>query len=160
MPAYRELVRIVGAEHVLGAPPRDSPYNHDATHRRGIAGRAEGVVCPGSAEEVAAVVRWCYDHDGPIVPRGGGTGLTGGAVPVEGGVVCSLERLRRIRELAPGLWRIHPEAGVSTHHVQRLARENGLMFAPDPGAAEQSHIAGNVATNAGGPHALEYGVTG
>jgi glycolate oxidase subunit GlcD len=106
------------------------------------------------------VVGWCYAHDVPIVPRGGGTGLTGGAVPMEGGVVCSLERLRGVRELEPQLWRILPEAGVSTRHVQRLARENGLFFAPDPGAAEQSQIGGNVATNAGGPHALKYGVTG
>ena len=65
-----------------------------------------------------------------------------------------------MRELEPGLWRIFVEAGVTTRHVQRLARENGLMFGPDPGAAEQSQIGGNVATNAGGPHALKYGVTG
>jgi glycolate oxidase subunit GlcD len=96
----------------------------------------------------------------PLIPRGGGTGLAGGAVPIEGGVVCSLERLRAIRELEPGLWRIHPEAGVATRHVQRLARENGLCFPPDPGASEQSQIGGNVATNAGGPHAFKYGVTG
>jgi len=160
MPTHRELSRIVGAEHVLRAPSPASPYNNDATRRAGLEGRAEAVVLPGSAEEVAEVVRWCYAHDTPIVPRGGGTGLTGGAVPTEGGVVCSLERLRGVRELAPELWRIHPEAGVTTRHVQRLARENGLMFAPDPGAAEQSQIGGNVATNAGGPHALKYGVTG
>jgi glycolate oxidase subunit GlcD len=154
-----ELSRLVGAEHVLEAPP-GSPYNRDATGRRGVQGRADAVVLPASAEEVAAVVGWCYAHDVPIVPRGGGTGLTGGAVAMQGGVVCSFERLRRVRELEPALWRMLPEAGVSTRHVQRLARENGLFFAPDPGAAEQSHIGGNVATNAGGPHALKYGVTG
>ena len=65
-----------------------------------------------------------------------------------------------MRELEPGLWRMLPEAGVPTREVQRLAREHGLFFAPDPGAAEQSQIGGNVATNAGGPHALKYGVTG
>jgi glycolate oxidase subunit GlcD len=117
-------------------------------------------VAPDDAQGVAAVVGWCYSHDVPIVPRGGGTGLTGGAVPIDGGVVLSLERLRGVRELDPGLWRLFAEAGVSTRDVQRLARENGLMFAPDPGAAEQSQIAGNVATNAGGPHAVKYGVTG
>jgi glycolate oxidase subunit GlcD len=154
-----ELSRLVGAEHVLEAPP-GSPYNRDATGRPGIEGRADAVVLPGSAAEVAAVVQWCYEHDVPIVPRGGGTGLTGGAVATQGGVVCSLERLRRVRELVPELWRIFPEAGVTTRDVQRLARENGLFFAPDPGAAEQSQIGGNVATNAGGPHALKYGVTG
>jgi glycolate oxidase subunit GlcD len=155
----RELSRLIGAEHVLDAPV-GSPYNRDATGRRGVEGHADAVARPGSAEEVAAVVGWCYAHDVPIVPRGGGTGLTGGAVPMQGGVVCSLERLRGVRELEPQLWRIFPEAGVRTRDVQRLARENGLVFAPDPGAAEQSQIGGNVATNAGGPHALKYGVTG
>ena len=155
----RELSRIVGAEHVLEALA-SSPYNHDAARRRGVQGRAEAVVLPGSAAEVAALVGWCYEHDVAIVPRGGGTGMMGGAVATQGGIVCSLERLRRVRELEPALWRILPEAGVSTRDVQRLARENGLFFGPDPGAAEQSQIGGNVATNAGGPHALKYGVTG
>jgi glycolate dehydrogenase FAD-linked subunit len=155
----RELGRVLGPEHVLDAPP-GSPYNRDCSDRRGIDGHAQAVALPGSAQQVAELVGWCYEHDVPLVPRGGGTGLTGGAVPTHGGVVCSLERLRGVRELEPGLWRLFVEAGVSTRHVQRLARESGLMFAPDPGAAEQSHIGGNVATNAGGPHALKYGVTG
>ncbi|HEV7527534.1 MAG TPA: FAD-linked oxidase C-terminal domain-containing protein [Solirubrobacteraceae bacterium] len=155
-----ELARLIGAEHVLVAPPANSPYNSDASRRRDVHGRADAVALPGSSQEVADVVRWCYAHDVAIVPRGGGTGLTGGAVPTEGGVVLSLERLRGVRELEPGLWRMLPEAGVLTRDVQRLARENGLFFAPDPGASEQSQIGGNVATNAGGPHALKYGVTG
>jgi glycolate oxidase subunit GlcD len=155
-----ELSRLIGREHVLDAPPRQSQYNRDSSNRRGVEGRADAVALPGTAEEVEAVVAWCYAHDVPIVPRGGGTGLVGGAVATQGGVVLSLERLRRVRELEPGLWRMLPEAGVSTRDVQRLARENGLLFAPDPGAAEQSQIGGNVATNAGGPHALKYGVTG
>jgi FAD/FMN-containing dehydrogenase len=154
-----ELGRLVGAEHVLDAPP-GSEYNRDASGRRGLDGRAEAVVLPGSAEEVAAVLGWCYEHDVPLVSRGGGSGLVGGAVPTPGSVVCSLERLRAVRELEPGLWRMCTEAGVTTRNVQRLARENGLLFGPDPGAAEQSQIGGNVATNAGGPHALKYGVTG
>jgi glycolate oxidase subunit GlcD len=154
-----ELSQLLGGEHVLEVPVR-SPYNRDSSNRRGVEGRADAVVLPGSAQEVAAVVRWCYAHDVAVVARGGGTGLLGGAVATHGGVVCSLERLRAVRELEPGLWRMLPEAGVSTRDVQRLARENGLMFAPDPGAAEQSQIGGNVATNAGGPHALKYGVTG
>jgi len=155
----RELSRLIGAEHVLDAPV-GAPYDRDAGRRRGVDSKAEAVARPGSAQEVAAVVAWCYEHDVPIVPRGGGTGMMGGAVATHGGVVVSMERLRRVRELEPALWRMLPEAGVSTRDVQRLARENGLMFAPDPGAAEQSQIGGNVATNAGGPHALKYGVTG
>src|SRR5437899_825182 len=107
----KELSRIVGDEHVLEVPA-SSPYNDDAARR--VSGRADLVALPGSAEEVAAVVGWCYAHDVPIVARGGGTGLTGGAVPTEGGLVCSLERLRRVRELEPALWRMLPEAGVRT----------------------------------------------
>lgn len=155
----RELGRLIGPENVLDAAG-SSPYNRDCSNRRGIEGRAAGVALPAGAQEVATVLAWCYEHDVAVVARGGGTGLTGGAVPTHGGLVLSLERLRGVRELEPGLWRLFVEAGVSTRDVQRLARENGLMFAPDPGAAEQSQIGGNVATNAGGPHALKYGVTG
>src|SRR5271165_4137827 len=132
--------------------------------RRGAPARGAGPGgcggAPGQRARGAEVLRWCYVHDVPLVARGGGTGVAGGAVATHGGVVCSLERLRAVRELEPSLWRMLPEAGVSTRDVQRLARENGLFFAPDPGAAEQSQIGGNVATNAGGPHALKYGVTG
>ncbi|HUA10783.1 MAG TPA: FAD-linked oxidase C-terminal domain-containing protein [Solirubrobacteraceae bacterium] len=154
-----DLGRIVGAEHVFEPPP-GSPYNRDATLRRGLQGRADAVVLPGDAQEVAAVLAWCYERGVPLVTRGGGTGLAGGAVPSEGGVVCSLERLTAVLDVEPALWRLRVQAGVTTAHVHRLARENGLVFPPDPGAGEQSTIGGNVATNAGGPHALKYGVTG
>jgi glycolate oxidase subunit GlcD len=106
------------------------------------------------------VVGWCYEHDVPIVPRGGGTGYAGGAVPLDGGVVLSLERLTKLRSFEPLLWRMHVEAGVPTAEVRRIARESGLLFPPDPGAAEQSQLGGNIATNAGGPHAFKYGTTG
>jgi glycolate oxidase subunit GlcD len=127
---------------------------------RGVQGMADAVVLPSSPDEVAAVMRWCYEHDVPLTARGGGTGLAGGAIPVGGGVVIGFERLNRIRQFDPLLWRIHVEAGVTTGDVQRLARENGLRFPPDPGAAEMSQIGGNIACNAGGPHAFRYGVTG
>ena len=109
---------------------------------------------------MARTVAWCYEHDVPIVPRGGGTGFTGGAVPLGGGVVLSLERLTKVRHLDPGLWRAAVEAGVITADVRRRARENGLFFPPIPAPSEQSQLGGNIATNAGGPHAFKYGVTG
>ncbi|HEY3962029.1 MAG TPA: FAD-linked oxidase C-terminal domain-containing protein, partial [Gaiellaceae bacterium] len=118
------------------------------------------VVLPATTEEVAAVMRWCYENDMPLTARGGGTGLAGGAIPVNGGVVIGFERLNRVRQFDPLLWRMHVEAGVTTGDVQRLARESGLRFPPDPGAAEISQIGGNIACNAGGPHAFKYGVTG
>ena len=126
---------------------------------RGLRGRADAVCFPETTEDVARVVAWCYDHDVPITPRGGGTGLAGGAIP-DGGVVLALERLNRVRSFEPLLWRMHVEAGVTTGTVHRLARENGLRFPPDPGAWESSQIGGNIACNAGGPHAFKYGVTG
>ena len=146
-----------GPELVVEGVP--ALYLSDATESRGLSGNAEAVVLPRTAAEVAEVVSWCYERGVPITPRGGGTGFAGGAVPL-GGVVLGLERLRRIRSLEPLLWRMEVEAGVTTADVRRVARENGLLFPPDPGAAEQSQIGGNVATNAGGPHAFKYGVTG
>ena len=127
---------------------------------RGVQGTADAVVLPSSVDEVAAAMRWCYENDVPLTARGGGTGLAGGAIPVQGGVVIGFERLNRVRQFDPLLWRIHVEAGVTTGDIQRLARENGLRFPPDPGAAEISQIGGNIACNAGGPHAFKYGVTG
>jgi len=155
---HDDLVALLGAEQVLD--PADRERSADATVAMGLRGRADAIVAPRDAEQVAAVVAWCYERGVAIVPRGGGTGWAGGAVPVDGGVVVSLERLNRVRSFDPLLWRIEVEAGVLTCTVQRLARENGLVFPVDPGAAEQSTIGGNIATNAGGPHTFKHGVTG
>jgi glycolate oxidase subunit GlcD len=154
----RGLGEIVGGEHVL-APP-SAAYASDATEGRGIGGRLDAVVMPADAEQVARVVAWCYERDVAIIPRGGGSGLAGGAVPVDGGVVLALERLTRVRSFEPDLWRACVEAGVGTADLRRRARAAGVYYPPDPGAAEQSQIGGNIATNAGGPHAFKYGVTG
>jgi glycolate oxidase subunit GlcD len=152
----RELRAAVSADIVSPT----AAYLTDQTEARGLSGRADAVALPRSSEEVAEVVAWCYAHGVAVVPRGGGTGYAGGAVPLHGGVVLSLERLDRVRSFDPLLWRIEVEAGMRTSEVRRVAREGGLLFAPDPGAAEQSQIGGNIATNAGGPHAFKYGVTG
>jgi glycolate oxidase subunit GlcD len=153
----RDLASFVGDDAVLLEPPAE--YLVDATSSRGVRGHADAVVLPATTAEVARVLAWCYEHDVPVVPRGGGTGFAGGAVPY-GGVVLGLERMDRVRSFDPLLWRIVVEAGVTTWRLRRLARENGLVFPPDPGAGEQSQIGGNVATNAGGPHAFKYGVVG
>src|SRR5258707_15040627 len=136
------LGALLGAEQVL-LPEGDSPYDRDASGRRGLAGRAEAVALPRSAEQVAALVGWCYEHDVPIVPRGGGTGLAGGAVPTEGSVVCSLERLRGVRELEPGLWRMFVGAGGETPLLARLERGNRRFFRPPAGAAAPGAVGGN-----------------
>jgi FAD/FMN-containing dehydrogenase len=147
-----ELERIVGAAHVeRGAVVGDMA----------LPGRAATLVRPGSAAEVAVVVAWCYERDVPIVPVGGRSGLAGGAAVLDDGAVAvALDRLSAVRSFEPELWRMEAEAGVTTHTVARRARESGLFFPPDPGAAEQSQLGGTIATNAGGPHAFKYGVTG
>jgi glycolate oxidase subunit GlcD len=154
----RDLKDLLGADAVLPGDARG--YESDETEGMGVRGRPDAVALPSTAPEVERLVRWCYAHDVAIVPRGGGSGFAGGAVAVEGGVVLSLERMAAVRAFDPLLWRMHVEAGVRTATVHRLARENGLFFPPDPGASEQSQIGGNIATNAGGPHAFKYGVTG
>jgi glycolate oxidase subunit GlcD len=152
------LAAVVGDERVVRGPV--DAYVKDETETRLIVGSCAAVVEPRSTEEVAAVVRWAYEHEVPVVPRGGGTGYAGGAVPFAGSVVVSLAKLTAFRRFDPELWRAEVEAGVTTHLLQRRARENGLLYPPDPGAGEQSHIGGNIATNAGGPHAFKYGTTG
>jgi glycolate oxidase subunit GlcD len=153
-----ELRALVGDAGVGDAD--DRRWAQDATEAQGLRGRPDAVVLPGSTEEVRAVVAWCCAHELPIVPRGGGSGFAGGAVPLHGGVVVALDRMTRVRSFDPLLWRIHVEAGLRTSELRRIVRESGLLFPPDPGAAEQSQIGGNIATNAGGPHAFKYGVTG
>ncbi len=127
----------------------------------GAGGNAPVLVHPDSAEQVRELVAWAYANDVAILPVGGASGLSGGIVPVSEGpaLAIALDRLSRVRSFDPLLWRIEVEAGVTTADVKRLARENGLLFPPDPGAVEQSQIGGNLATNAGGPHAFKYGVT-
>jgi len=149
-----DLASLVGAEHV----ERDVVLA-DAS---GLTGRAAALVRPADAVQVAAVVAWAYERDVAIVPVGGRTGYCGGIVPERDreSVAVALDRLAAVRSLDPGRWRMEAEAGVTTATVARRARESGLLFAPDPGAAEQSQLGGNVATNAGGPHAFKYGVTG
>jgi FAD/FMN-containing dehydrogenase len=145
--------QIVGVNHV-----EREIWLTDAS---GATGNAPVLVRPANAEEVRELVAWAYANDIQILPVGGATGFSGGIVPEFSGpgIAIALNRLTSLRSFDPLLWRMEVEAGVTTANVQRLARENGLLFPPDPGAAEESQIGGNLATNAGGPHAFKYGVT-
>ena len=153
---HADLAAIVGADHVEARRAR----SQDAS---GLRGRAGALVRRAARAEVAAVVAWCYERDVAMIPVGGRSGYSGGIVPRPSdadAVAIALDRLDAIRSFDPLLWRMEAEAGVTTATVARRARENGLLFPPDPGAAEQSQLGGNLATNAGGPHAFKYGVTG
>lgn len=158
--ALQAELRALAGDDAVVDPERAAPLCLDATIDRGLRGRADAVVLPRDADALARVVAWCHDRDVAIVPRGGGTGFAGGAVPLDGGVVVGTERLRGTREVDHASWTLAVDAGFTTEEVRRFARENGLWYPVDPGAAEQSCIGGNVATNAGGPHAFKYGVTG
>jgi glycolate oxidase subunit GlcD len=153
----RELRALLGDGSVL--PGDTTRYLHDATELEGVRGRAAAVVLPADESELARAMAWCYRHDVPMVPRGGGTGFAGGCVPLDGEVVLATERLRSGASVDAGEWRMRVPAGLTTTDVRRLARENGLYYPVDPGSSEQCLIGGNIATNAGGPHAFKYGVT-
>ena len=154
-----DLRRLVGDAGVI-QPVIDRTWLSDGTESAAVLGAARAVVRPVDARQVQCVVAYCIEQGVPIVPRGGGTGYAAGAVPFAGSIVLSLDRLRAVRSRQPEIWSLAVEAGVTTAEVRRFAREDGLLFPPDPGAQEQSQIGGNVATNAGGPHCFKYGVTG
>jgi glycolate oxidase subunit GlcD len=152
-----ELRRIVGADNVLTDPDRLLVYESDAsaTHRA-LPG---AVVLPGSTEEVAAVFRLLAGAGVPVVPRGAGTGLSGGAIATEGGVVVGTARMTRILELDPENRRARLQPGVLNADLSEAALPYGLHYAPDPSSQPACTIGGNVAENSGGPHCLKYGVT-
>jgi len=148
----------LGADGVLSSPSDLVVYECDGfTIEKN---RPEAVVFPRSTQEVAAVVRLCHRHGVSMVPRGAGTSLAGGCLPVGGGVVVMLTRMKRIVEINLRDRYAVLEAGVPNIELGRALAGTGYRFAPDPSSQGASTIGGNVATNAGGPHTLKYGVTG
>ena len=152
--ALRELAAIVGDQHVISDGGL-APFTHDATF---MDGRLIAAVLPGTAEEVARVMRVCNQLEIPVVARGAGTSLVGGSVPLGGGVVLSLERMSGI-EIDTGNVCAIAGAGAITGRIQEEAALHGLMYPPDPASAQMSSIGGNIACNSGGPSCLKYGVT-
>ncbi len=150
------LTSIVGPAHVKTDAVSLIGYGTDAL-KRGTP--ADIVVLPGTTQEVAAVVRLCATRRLPIVPRGAGTGYTGGAVPTHGGVVLSLERLNRILEIDEANLVAVVQPHVITGDLQDAVEKVGLFYPPDPASLRQSVIGGNVAECAGGPRAFKYGTT-
>lgn len=122
-------------------------------------GKPLAVVLAETRDDVVAVLGWATTHRVPVVPRGAGTGLAGGATATEGCVVLALHKMTAITELSPADEIAVVEPGVITADLDRAAREHGLMYAPDPSSYEISTIGGNLATNAGGLRCVKYGVT-
>jgi glycolate oxidase len=117
------------------------------------------VVIPHSVEQIAALMRFATEHKLPVTPRGGGTGLSGGALAVEGGICLSMERFSTLLEIDTQNCQATVEPGVTTQRLQEAAAEAGLYYPPDPSSRGTSHMGGNIAEGAGGPHAVKYGVT-
>jgi glycolate oxidase len=151
-----DLAAIVGAAFIRTDDAARAEYGADALKR---GHPADVVVLPADAAQVAAIVRLCARERVPIVPRGGGTGYTGGSVPVHGGVVVSLERLNRILEIDEANLVAVVEPNVVTGDLQDAVERVGLFYPPDPSSLRQSAIGGNVAESAGGPRAFKYGTT-
>jgi glycolate oxidase len=154
--ALHNLKTLLGPDHILTTPEERWGYAYDATDR---AAMPEAVVFPGSAAEIAAIVRLANEHRFPVVPRGAGTGRSGGSVPIEGGVVLVLTRLNRILEISrPDLVAV-VEPGVILSRLKQAVEAEGLYYPPDPSSADFCTIGGNVAECAGGAVAVQYGVT-
>ncbi len=151
-----ELGAVVGAAHLLHNPEDTIVYESDGTAERGL---PTVVVLPGSAEEVEAVVRIARRHGVPIIPRGAGTGLSGGAVPDSGGVMIGTARMHRLVELDVRNQFAIVEPGMVNAELSALVSRHNLFYAPDPSSQRACTIGGNVAENSGGPHCLLYGMT-
>src|SRR5919201_1003824 len=131
-------------------------YQYDASPETAL---PDAVVIPGSAEEVAAVLRICAEEKVPVISRSGATSLAGGTVPVEGGVVITFARMDRILAIDVDNLRALVEPGVVNLSMSQALKPHGYYYAPDPSSQGACTIGGNVGTNAGGPHTLLYGVT-
>ena len=152
-----ELVAAVGPEWVVSDPDRLLVYEADAQTAHSHAPQA--VVLPADTEEASKVVRILHDFGVPMVPRGSGTGLSGGALALEGGVVVGTSRMNRILRVDPANRRALVQCGVVNTALSAAAAPFGLHYAPDPSSQTACTIGGNVAENSGGPHCLKYGVT-
>ena len=150
------LREIVGAENVLRDGERVEPYAQDAVKEKFP---PEAVLLPATAEEVSQILRLANERRFPVTARGGGVGYTGGAVPVEGGVVVGTDRMNRIREINSDDLYAVTEPGVTTYALQQAVESRGLFYPPDPASYKNSYVGGNIAENAGGIRSAKYGVT-
>lgn len=155
-----ELQKFVGARNVIyGDPEQLEHYSHDEVADTHYACMPEVVIKPVSAEEISEIMRLANRERIPVTPRGAGSGLSCGAVPVYGGIVLSLERMNNVLEIDTGNMMITVEAGIVTNQINAVLEEYGLFYAGYPMSLETCFIGGNVAENAGGGKAIKYGVT-
>ena len=153
-----DLVAIVGAPHLLVAKDDLVPYAHDWTED--FVFYPAAAAKPRTTDEVSRLLAFCNERRIPVTPQGGRTCLTGGALPLAGGLALSLERMNAILEIDTDNFVAVAEAGVVTQTLHEAVEAKGLYYPPDPASRGSCMIGGNIAENAGGPHAAKYGVTG
>jgi glycolate oxidase len=157
MDLYERLTRELGASKVLRDEERLETYARDESGLGPFPPDC-AVLC-ATREEVALVLRLCQEFRVPVTPRGAGSGMTGGALPVQGGVVLSTEAMTRVLEISPDDLLAVVEPGVILGQFQEQVEAEGLFYPPDPASLAMCSLGGNVAENAGGPRAFKYGVT-
>ena len=155
-PVLNELSRILGHEYLSTHPEHLEAHAGDATK---LSHMPDAVAFPGSGEEISRILLLANEKKFPVIPRGAGSGKSGGAIPIKGGLVLSMERLNRILDIDEQNLIAKVEPGVITSHLQEKVEELGLFYPPDPASIHISTIGGNVAENAGGLRAVKYGVT-
>ena len=152
-----ELIKSLGSDKVTADADILEKYSMDETSD--LKGRADILVRAESAQDVSTILKLCGKFKVPVIPRGAGTGVTGGAVPMTGGVVLSLEKLNRIIEIDSANMVAVVEPGVITSEIDKAVKQYGLYYPPDPASLDICSIGGNVAENAGGARAVKYGTT-
>ncbi|MDD4569543.1 MAG: FAD-binding oxidoreductase [Tepidanaerobacteraceae bacterium] len=154
-----ELIEILGKKNVILDKEKMETYSHDETPVEQYANMPEVVVTPTTAEQIAEIVKLANRELIPITPRGAGSGLSGGAIPVFGGIVLSVEKMNKILEIDLENMMITVEPGVVTNDINPPLEEHGLFYAGYPMSLLTCYIGGNIAHNAGGGKAIKYGVT-
>src|SRR5690554_1766906 len=154
--AIRELTDMLGPGNVLASNADKISYSYDGTY---ISHRPDVVVFPRDTEDVQHVLAVAREHRVPVFTRGSGTGLSGGSIPL-GGIALVMTRMNRILEIDRHDMLVRVEPGVLTADLKRAVEDQGLYYPVDPGSARISTIGGNIAENAGGPRAFQYGTTG
>ncbi len=148
--------KIIGAQYVLIDEDSLNHYGHDETEE--LLFPPEVVLRPRTAQDISAVMKICNQYKIPVTPRGGGTGLSGGAIPHLGGVLISTDRMNSILNIDERNLQVTTEPGVITEVLQNAVKEKGLFYPPDPSSRGSCFIGGNIAENSGGPKAVKYGV--
>ncbi len=152
-----KLKQIVGAENVLVEPDKVEPYGADAVKEKFP---PEAVVFPENTAQMVAILKLANEYLFPVTARGGGVGYTGGAVPIDGGIVIGTDRMNKIIEINADDLYVICQPGIRTFELQQAVEKHGVFFPPDPASYKDSFIGGNIAENAGGMRTPKYGITG